>query len=254
MSKIAFCVATMAPVPETPEPVLSFTTHSETGLFPAHVLYRRNTPEDNLGVVGSYQWLYEHTTAPIIAYIHDDVICREQGWDERILKEFDDPTVGVVGFGGALHHGSDDLYRTPYRLQQLARAHYLSNTDDAEFHGERFTGACDVAVLDGFALVVRRELLDRCGGWPVTKIRFHAYDYAICCLAHRYRYRVRVVGVRCHHLGGRTSTTPQYQVWAENQGLSDNDDHVQAHAYIYHEFSDVLPYRCQEVLHGSTAR
>lgn len=245
MNHIAFCSATMAPEPKIPDPLLSFTKTSTTGLMPGSILLRRNTPEDNLGVSRSYQWLYERTKADILAYIHDDVICWEFGWDARVMEEFEDPGIGVLGFGGALWHGTDDLYKTPYKLTQLARRYYFSNVDDAETHGKRFEGARDVAVLDGFCLVVRRALLDRCGGWP-RSLQFHCYDYAICALARRFGYRIRLVGVRCHHLGGRTSTTPEYQKWASDQGVSDQQIHEESHRWFYQEFRDVMPARVKE--------
>lgn len=240
----AICVATMSE--ETlPGSITTFRDCRSTELMPYPIVVKHNSAESNAGLIGSYNDLYENTPNDILAFIHDDVICREKGWDERVLAEFDDPNVGVVGFGGALQHGSPLLYKTPYVLQQLARFDYRSNVDDAELHGERFKGACDVAVLDGFALVVRRDLLVRGGGWPRVAGGFHCYDYAICALAHRFRYRVRMVGIACHHLGGRTSTTPQYQEWAQRQGVNDQEVHTMSHRWIYDEYSDVLPWRCE---------
>ena len=192
--------------------------------------------EHNRGLLSSYQEGYEQSTADVLAFIHDDVVIYEEGWDARVLAEFDDPAVGIVGFGGALVHGSPDLYKTPYRLEQLGRSFYLSNVDDAEVHGERFDGSCDVAVLDGFALVVRRSLLDRVGGWPVgTPVGYSLYDYWLCCVAHRFGYRVRLVGVRCHHLGGLT---------AVGMGVAkgSGEAHVAAHRWLYDNFADVLPW------------
>lgn len=207
---------------------------------------RENYPENNLGVTGSLQWLHEHTTAPIIAFMHSDLEIMEQGWDERVLREFDDPKVGLVGFGGGLQHGSDDLYKTPYRLTQLARSGYLSNTTDAEDHGQRSTSSTDVAVLDGFALVVRRNLLDRCGGWPVKALPFHSYDYWASITAHRLNYRVRVVGIKCCHHGGATSTTPQYQDWSlKTLGKTDAQVHEDSHRFIYDYGRGYLPWRCR---------
>lgn len=245
--KLALCIATMQP---RPNGMLPGEASSWTALAKDVQLYLRayvwaNTAEKNLGVVASYQKLYEgvlSTGEDILAYVHDDVICREQGWDQRVLKEFEDPSIGIVGFGGATQHGHANLYKVPYQLQQLARADYYSNVDDAEIHGTRFEGSKEVAVLDGFALVVRRGLLDRAGGWPAKHIRFHCYDYAICAYAHRFGYRVRVVGVRCHHLGGRTSTTKEYQEWAKGNGMTDGEDHTRSHKWIYEEFRDVLPW------------
>lgn len=228
---------------------------------------RRNTPEDNLGVTSSLQWCYENTIAPIIACIHSDCEIFEQGWDERVLREFDDPKVGVVGFGGALQLGEDDIYRTPYRLQQLRRIGYRSNTCDAEQHGERFAGACDVATLDGFALVVRRALLDRwvsrraervgpspsitrpmivpeVRGWPVQRYPFHNYDNALCLEAHRQGWRVRLVGIDCLHHGGATATTPAYQQWSEEKlGMTDAQVHERSHLALYEDGRGILPLK-----------
>lgn len=215
---------------------------------PELVHYVRNTPESNLGVVGSLQAGYERTTEPIIACIHDDVIVHDSNWIERVLTEFDDPEVGVVGFCGALAHGADDLYKVPYRLNDLARFGVLSNMDDAEVHGERFTGSHDVAVLDGFSLIVRRSLLDACGGWhPERWTAHHLYDYVICAQARRFGYRVRVVGVASRHIGGVTATSSVYQEWATGTKWgSDVNMHIAGHRMFYDEFTDVMPWRVED--------
>ena len=204
--------------------------------------------------VAMYQFLFERKQSispDILAYLHDDLDIYDPSWPERVLAEFADPSVGLVGFGGALRHGHPDLYRRPYNLQNLARYGYLSNTTDAERHGQLFTGACDVAVLDGFALIVRREILERWwqqdgsrqwNGWPIHRLRFHSYDYALCCVTRRLGYRIRVVGLSCLHHGGGTSTKPAYQDWLRIQGITDSEDHEQSHSYIYNEFRDVLPW------------
>jgi len=111
-------------------------------------------------------------------------------------------------------------------------------------HGTRFTGEMDVAVLDGFALIVRRELLDKMGGWrPDIWPPHHVYDYRVCCEAHRHGYVVRLVGVRCHHLGGRTATTSEYQEWCKTTKWgSDVAMHEEGHRLLYLEYGDVLPF------------
>lgn len=182
----------------------------------------------------------------IIAYIHDDVEIREDNWYDRVEAELNDPTVGIVGFGGAKRHGTPDLYKRPYKLTNLARFDYYSNVDDAEEHGTRFDGAMDVAVLDGFALIVRRELLDKMGGWKPDKWPpHHLYDYRACAEAHRHGYRVRCVGVRCHHYGGRTATSSEYQEWCKTTKWgSDVEMHKQGHRMYFDEYKDVMPWRC----------
>lgn len=196
------------------------------------------------GPVGCLQAGYELSgDADILAYIHDDVQIYERGWDTRVLREFDDPTVAVVGFGGGTGLGTPGIYKTPYRLQQLARSNYMSNVRDAEVHGARFTGERDVAVLDGFCLIVRKSFLDLIGGWPTNKLMFHMYDAFVCCMARRHGYRVRLVGVDCMHFGGRTSTQRPYNEWLSDKfGKTDSDVHREAHEWCYEEFRDVLPF------------
>lgn len=263
--KMALCAATMQPsskIPSHPDwGVLTrldkpsqlpgdLGTWAEKASNPAEMLQdtwlKYNTPEHNAGVIGSYDHLYRWAKADVLAYLHDDVTCREDGWDLRVLKEFEDETVGVAGFGGGLQHGSNDIYKTPYRLQQLARSYYFSNVDDAEVHGRRSSGVFDVAVVDGFALVVRRSLLELIGGWPVDRYPpHHNYDYWICCMAHRHAYRVRFVGVRCHHHGGRTAVSKEYHQWAKTTRWgSDAGMHEAGHRLIYDDFRDVLPWGC----------
>ncbi len=191
------------------------------------------------GMLPAYQRGFEATeNYDILAFLHDDTIINDPNWVERVLAEFEDPAVGLVGFGGALGHGDHNLYKVPYSYQQLARSNFMSNMVDAENHGKRFTGSCDVAVLDGFALIVRRELLEKAGGWPLnTPIGYVCYDYWLCCMARRLGYRIRLVGIPCAHLGGQTFV---------KLGIGKDPKHwqqyVDSHRYIYDEFKDVLPF------------
>ncbi len=175
----------------------------------------------------------------IIAFLHDDTIINDPKWVDRVLKEFEDPTVGLVGFGGALGHGTAGIYKIPYQYQQLARTCFMSNMKDAENHGKRFIESCDVAVLDGFAMIVRREVLEKAGGWPLnTPIGYVCYDYWLSCMTRRLGYRIRLVGVPCEHLGGQTFV---------KLGIGKDPKHWQqyldSHQYIYDEFKDVLPFQ-----------
>lgn len=197
------------------------------------------------GPVASLQRGYELSTAPIIAFIHDDVEIYERAWDLAVLEEFQRPGVGVVGFGGAIGLGTDDIYQTPYRLQQLARLNYGSNAPDWQTHGHRFTGSREVATLDGYCLIVNRELLDKIGGWPVKHLMFHNYDNAICLYARRHGYKVRQLGIYAKHAGGGTSVKDgRYAEWLQREfGKTDSNVHWESHDWLYAEFKDVLPVR-----------
>ena len=184
-------------------------------------------------ILTAYQEICDHTTEPIIAMCHDDLMINEKDWDLRVLNQFDDPKVGLVGFAGAPGHGAHDMYKSPYHLCQLGRVGFRSNMKDAALHGAAFTGEQDCAVLDGLSLFVRRTVLEEAGGWPLgTPVGYIGYDYWICCMTRRLGYKIRLVGVSCDHLGGKsTGLNPSLQV-----------DFEGAHRYIYDEFKDVLPY------------
>jgi hypothetical protein len=190
----------------------------------------------DMDVVPALQRLYEDTKEPILAYLHDDVIIHEKNWDVRVLKEFEDESIGLVSFTGALGHGRPDLYRVPYHLPDLARQVFISNMRDAETHGARFTGERDVAIADGSTCFVRRSILDKLDGWTkAAPYGYWLYMEWICCEVRRAGYRIRTVGVEFEHLGGKTSghiaTVPSYE---------------DAHRFLYDNNRDVLPFRVKE--------
>jgi hypothetical protein len=81
-------------------------------------------------------------------------------------------------------------------------------------------------------------------GWPVQRYPFHNYDNALCVHAHKTGYRVRLVGIACHHHGGQTATTPAYQEWSQRSlGLTDAEVHEQSHRHLYEDGRGVLPWR-----------
>lgn len=203
-----------------------------------------------LDVVPAMQTCYEETKEPILAYIHDDVQIHEKDWDLRVLKEFEDESVGLVSFTGALGHGRPDLYRVPYHLPDLARQEFISNMRDAEKHGTRFTGARDVAIADGSTCFVRRSILDRWMVVPPAGYRFrHGFPNGVdvgyfmwmenlCCEVRRRGFRIRMVGVDFTHLGGKTSTMHTTE--------DRQKQYVDEHRYFYEHNRDVMPYRVKE--------
>ena len=179
----------------------------------------------------AYEQVYRNTSQEIIAYIHDDVSIFENTWDDRVLKQFEDPQVGLVGFFGATGHCLENLYSEPCKGQNFVRLGVRSNMVDAEVHGERFTGECDVVVLDGLALFVRRKILDNAGGWPQnTAVSYWCYDYWLGLETRRQGYKIRLVGVNCQH---HASKTPSLI----------NENWEAAHQYLYDNYRDVLPAR-----------
>lgn len=178
----------------------------------------------------------------IIGWLHADLTIHEVGWDTRVLLEFEQhEDCAVVGFGGALRLGHPDIYRVPYSWQQLARGGFMSNLTDAEAHGTREQGSREVACVDGFALFVRRRVLDLIGGWPLGRYpdNSHCIDQWVNLMARRYGYTTRMVGVSCTHTsGGKGAAGVE---WLEKHEGGDVDSHRRAHKVLYDEFRDLLP-------------
>jgi hypothetical protein len=188
-----------------------------------------------------YQTLLEaHKGEPWNFFVHDDLIVHDPDWRARIDRLFENPNCVAAGFGGALALGNRDLYRKPYRLENLARIGYASNQDDAEIHGERFAGDRRVAVPEQFAMAVRTEWLLNKGGWPVDLFRHHFLDGWLACEAARDDKEIWMCGVSCLHLGGGTSAKPIAKAgWLAGGTLE--EDHQEAHRVLFSRYRDVLP-------------
>lgn len=196
------------------------------------------------GFLYKLQQGYQQSSADVLCYFHSDLFIHEECWDERVLKEFEDETVGIVGFGGGKRLGSPDVYKIPYHLQQLARYDFTSNLRDAEKHGRRNRNEETIAVVDSFALIIRHSLLDRISGWPVaTYPAMHCSDTWACLMAARHNLQVRMVGVSCTHTSGgvKGDGSFDYDKWQQEIGETDAAMHKRGHRLLYDEFRDVLP-------------
>ncbi len=201
---------------------------------------------EGAGYLQKVQNFYKNTDADVIAYLHSDLFIHEFSWDERVLREFEDPNVVLVSFFGARQLGRPSLYVEPYHYSQLARGDCWSNMRDAEMHGQRCIGSMDVAMIDSFSLIVRRSFLDEIGGWPMQCPPSHGSDMWICMMAARHKKKVRLIGIYCSHASGgvRGDGKFDYPAWAaQTKWGSDAAMHAWWHQYLYSEFKDVLPIK-----------
>jgi hypothetical protein len=199
---------------------------------------------DNMATGGTYP-------GDILGFLHDDVEVHHRGWDVDVQEFFaSHPKCGMLGFGGAIGLGTDDLYQDRYDYHQLARINYMSNSVDAEDHGIRTTKPRRVAVLDGFSQIIRRTAYNEVGGWEKVRnmgISFHMYDAAMACLMAEKGWEVWLLPLSCIHKGGGTSASKQYDAWLRRQGINgDQQIHREAHKIIYRRFKNTLPLRVKE--------
>lgn len=218
------------------------TSWQDTMTKPWTVVVDDRVSGEEAGFLTKCNAALDDTNATVVGFIHSDFFILEHGWDERVLAEFEDEQVAVIGFVGAKRLGTNDLGKVPYDLRQLARGEVISNLSDWEVHGENETGSCAVAVVDSCAVFVRRAFLGRLGGWPVARYpnNAHCSDLWVCCAAHRDGFSVNMVGVACtHRSGGKGEVGSK---WLEEHG-GDAAHHRAAHRLLYDEFARILPIR-----------
>jgi hypothetical protein len=116
-------------------------------------------------------------------------------------------------------------------------------------HGYRLPRAEteDVAVMDGFSLIVRTELLNKIGGFDRQYPVHHMYDNDICLESLANGYRNIVISMDAQHLGGRTDVGEN---WAEPMGKTKQQVHQEAHPIFYEKWKPEnhnihLPVRVQ---------
>lgn len=213
-------------------------------LIPSFIISKKSAVENMM-------LLANLSKSDYMAFLHDDLEIHDQDWQRRVEQFFQlCPECGMIGFGGAKGLGVDAIYKTRYHLQQLARIDYMSNATDAEVHGRRVEVPQQVAVLDGFCQIIRREAYGDVGGWKTVLdmgITFHNYDFAMACLLKRKGWQVWMLPISCTHHGGMTSTSREYDRWLRDQGIEgDLQVHQDAHKICYEQFRDVLPIRVKE--------
>ncbi len=171
----------------------------------------------------------------------------EKGWDtklKRILEHENNridmnlPKIGVATFYGAKGIGTQDIYHSPYRMQQMIRLENVSNCNRMDkVHGYRNIKSGEVeeiAVADGFSLIVSTDLLADIDGFDRTFPPHHMYDNDVCLESLDKGYRNIVISMDCQHLGGRTDVGED---WSKPFNKTKQQVHEEAHPIFYKKWS-----------------
>jgi len=211
----------------------------------------------NMGVYPVFDYAFKNVPGDILAFFHSDLIVDEKGFDVRILKEFrHDPKLGLVGFvgsdeidanggrgGGTTSNFQGKSYLGDVPINTPGRpgtAFAMWTGSPAEAHGKRNAGYTNAAVVDGCAMVIRRNAWATIGFRPEFPPH-HFYDRLISTQMLEAKYKVAVLGIACDHLGGQTVSKEQRypdmaQEWCEK--------HVQPDRYVGNPVSwDMTVYR-----------
>lgn len=200
--------------------------------------------DENAGVLLSLNQAWQFLKGSDVDYIfytHNDVIMYEQNWDLKVKEILTaNPNVGVAGFYGAKGIGTPDVYKSPYAQHQMIRVENVSNCNRmSKAHGYRNInpkGALfeDIAVMDGFSLIVKKDLLNQLNGFDRNFPPHHMYDNDICLESLDKGYRNIVIAMDCQHLGGRTDVGED---WATPFGKTKQEIHTDAHPIFYKKWA-----------------
>lgn len=188
----------------------------------------------NIGVYPTFWEALKHTDADVLAFLHSDLIICEKGYDQRILRAFEEnPKIGLIGFigsdeidpAGGRGGGTTSNFQDSVHMRKKADGeNKVWRGSPAEAHGKRYSGYTPAAVVDGCAMVFRREVLEKIkqrADFPPH----HFYDRLLSCETREAGYEVGVMGIGCDHISGQTANTqPDYgREWAEAHGLTKPD-------------------------------
>lgn len=205
--------------------------------------------DTNQGLINNLQEAYKVCGSDLLMFLHNDCYIFEKNWDQRIRNYFDEiPKLGMAGFFGA-----QGCMPNGGRLQDVERAGQmsgLSNMLEAEIHGIKLRKPWrSCAIYDSFSMVMSMEML-KAGNGIDMRYKFHHYfDRDLSLESLKRGYKNIVVDVACHHIGGITHETPQYQEWLTGiigSKFEDGRLHNENAEKFLAKWSSVLPLYVQD--------
>jgi GT2 family glycosyltransferase len=187
--------------------------------LPTRVRVHRN--EANVGTYPVFaQALARGRGWDLLAILHTDLWIHEPGWDARVRAAFaTDERLGLLGFVG-----SDEIDSSGGRGQgTMLNFSGVGMATPAEDHGRRIGDLRPAAVVDGCAMILRRDALEDVGIRPDFPPH-HFYDRLISCQLLERGWHIGVLGVACDHLGNQTAgRQPGWpalaEAWAREHGI-----------------------------------
>jgi hypothetical protein len=131
---------------------------------------------------------------PYLCFMHEDILFRTNNWGQKIIKHFEDTSIGLIGMAGTHFLPKFPSYWTN---SPFISEHNLSNDNGKLiecFHLDLFKGKelIDVVACDGFCLFIRKELFNSIFFDEKNFDGFHYYDMDICMQVLSQRNRVCV--------------------------------------------------------------
>jgi GT2 family glycosyltransferase len=202
----------------------------------------------NVGAIESLNQIWKNATGEIIFFLHNDTQVFEKDYDLKIKKTFENiPEAGIVGCYGAKGFCTQDIFQVPYQMGQLARNNNVSNClMNKQVHGFRNLAVPyeNIAVLDGFMMVIKKELIDKTDGFGKILFWHHNQDNLICVQSLQLGYENIVIDFKAAHIGGQTDVKEN---WTEGTGKTKSEIHSESHIPMYKYLKGVAPIFIEDI-------
>lgn len=212
--------------------------------------------DKTIGVYPTFRDGFLFASGDVVAFFHSDLAVWEVGWDKRVLAQFEgNQRLGMVGFIGSneIDPSGGRGLGTTSNFQGLTLLEGRSHGPDrglpmkigmwqgshGRVHGKVSDGFSKAAVVDGCAMIIRRE------AWNQISYRedfppHHFYDRLISTQLLDKNWKIGVLGIACDHFSGQTvNQEPAYhdmaQIWCLNHGFSGVGNPINWDATIYQE-------------------
>lgn len=164
---------------------------------------------DNRATGWSIARAYNHgaskATSPVLFFAHEDIEFEREGWAASLLEKLGEPDTGVVGFlGSQIHVNAYSTWNQSW-THLLGHVYYYEDGYRKIIHNGMKAGQLfrQAVAVDGFGMLVRRELWASHPFDEEAITGFHGYDVDFCLsLLPEYRNFVYFGAEICHYSNG----------------------------------------------------
>lgn len=127
----------------------------------------------------------------ILCFMHDDILFHTDGWGKILSAQFEDKSIGIIGFAGTHFLSSSPQYwcGSPF----ISQCNMDNGQVSQEYSHDFFQGPlADVVAVDGLCMIIRKSLFGQVQFDDTSYSGFHAYDMDICMQVQQMGYRICV--------------------------------------------------------------
>jgi GT2 family glycosyltransferase len=183
----------------------------------------------SIGVYPVFAEGFKYASGDIVAFLHSDLVIWETNWYKRVIAEFEkDDNLGMIGFIGSdqIDWAGGRGLGTTSNFQGLRLDRW--NGSGASIHGKSSREFSEASVVDGCAMIIRREAWNDIGereDFPPMQF----YDRLISTQLIEKGWKIGVLGIECDHFSRQSMGEKEYvemaMEWCVKNKIAPVSDH-----------------------------